>query len=131
MKNVFGFLAWTGSIGGLFKSHPNVSFFPEDVPLPPMPNIKILLDVNVPSVDAIYDKLEPAYMKMKDSTMQKFESVNNAVDGVKNLAVTHLQAYNLGLLPDDYNPPKYIGPSKNITNIDEETELHHNVTKVS
>jgi hypothetical protein len=130
MKNVFGFLAWTGSIGGLFNSHPNVSFFPEDVPLPTLPNIDLLVSVNVPSVDIIYDKLEPAYITLKESMFENFESVNNAVDGVKKLAITHLKAYNLGILPDDYNPPKYIGPSKNITNIDDETELHHNITKV-
>lgn len=110
-------------------------YYAGDISLPSIPNPIDLerLIKNIPKIEVAFPTIEPAI----DNMLYKFDEIKQdtryTLALVKHKIVDHMVDFNKipGFMPHDYNPPKYIGPSKNITNIDEETELHHNVTKVS
>ncbi len=107
------------------------SFLPVDVSLPALPNTNDILK-KIPSVDKYFFDVRPAYdsflLKVEEARSGIYQAVSQFQAGVEMelLDVNKIP----GLLPEDYNPPKYVGIQTNTNDLETEEELHKNMTKV-
>lgn len=114
-----------------FASFDAHRFFSPEIPYPDIADFKALSE-NIPSIDSFYPKVKPAFEKFLtkvDDTVYGFsrsaelfrEQVQNTVLDVRNIP---------SLLPEDYNPPEYIGSNSHVVDLEYEKELHSNISQV-
>ena len=132
MKKTFvdnPFLSWMWS--NEWKAWDVKTFFPVDIAIPRLLNTDELLE-KIPSVDQLYLDVEPAYEIFIQSIKETEENIQRAArnfrNGVEFRIVDFVKLPDF--LPEDYSPPQYIGLSHNVSDLDTETQLHNNATKV-
>jgi len=84
-------------------------------------SIEMQWNIAVPKIDVFYADLD-------NVKMMAAKRVENVLDNLKNAASR--AAGLVPNLPDDYNPPKYVGLNDTVESLDDEVLLHRNKSKV-
>ena len=108
-----------------------MSFLPTDLPIPALPNKQQILS-RLPKIDLLYIDIEPAFEEFINSVNSTTYAISRAANGYKDTIGTMLTNFDglPNLLPNDYDPPKYVSPSQNVTDLDSERQLHSNISEV-
>ena len=77
-----------------------------------------------PRIDAFYSSLAPIPSRIKDR-------VSDMLEGIMMEHSVSLFSLVSGILPDDYNPPKYIGEFELDVDPKEEVSMYKNMSEVS
>lgn len=85
------------------------------------PNVEMQWNLAVPKIDAFYVDLD-------NVKLMAAKRVENALNILKNAASR--AAGLVPNLPDDYNPPKYVGLNDTVETLEDEVLLHKNKSKV-
>jgi hypothetical protein len=106
------------------------TFLPIDIPIPPMPEWTGMYDA-IPELNDFFDlAASPSYAKLLNSVDAVRDGVHQAIDGFRDEIQFNLVYGFPDMLPEDYEPPQYIGGRSDVRNLASEEELHDNVTKV-
>lgn len=118
--------------GSEFQAFNVSDFLAVDIPIPPLPDVDDILE-RIPGLDDVFlANVEPAIIHFFNSLHGINGNFHDAVIAFKRDVNRHMVNFTQlpQLLPDDYDPPKYAGSLHNVTDVDSETELHTNITKV-
>jgi len=103
-------------------------FLPQFFVLPPKPDIDDIL-ARIPNLNGLWSRVYSVYDEFEDNRRDIFMNLYYGANDIKMIAQAQLVGFR-PQIPDDYDPPKYAGSLHNITDVDSETELHTNITKV-
>lgn len=109
------------------------TFLPTNVPYPEIPISFGELRSRIPTIESIYESIEPAYEKFMLKIDETVYGLEKSVDFFRrDMKWKVLNLRNIpSLLPEDYNPPQYIGSNINVRDLESEKELHANLSNVS
>lgn len=108
------------------------TFLPEEVPYPKIADFKALME-KIPSLDSFYPNAEPAFEKFMLKLDETVYGIEKSIDLFRHrIEYGLLSVDNIPrLLPEDYNPPQYVGTNIRVIDLKTEKELHSNMSKVS
>ena len=108
------------------------TFLPEEVPYPKIADFKALME-KIPSLDSFYPNVEPAFEKFMLKLDETVYGIEKSIDLFRHrIEYGLLSVDNIPrLLPEDYNPPQYVGTNIRVIDLKTEKELHSNMSKVS
>ena len=106
-------------------------FLPDHIPIPGLPNKQQILS-RLPKIDNLFQKVYPAYREYLTSINVLTKEMHQSMYHLKLSIWYGVRDFrNFPTLPEDYNPPKYVSLSQNVTDLDSETLLYNKVSNVS
>ncbi len=109
------------------------TFLPTEIPYPEFPISLNELAARIPTIDSFYPAIEPALAKFLLKVDEIEHGIRKSIQFFKeDIKWKVIDISNLpSMLPEDYNPPKYVGSNNDIRDLNAEKELHTNISNVS